>query len=215
MIDVGRRRRTVPAAPGRSRRRRRRLGRSLARRPRRPLRAVPRAAGRRARRAGRPRRLAGESPSPRRSSSTRSALSLVDDGGQPGRDRRARAAAGVRPGPPAVPRQGLARGGRRPADRAAAVGRRASPCCSCSAGAGCSAAPLDAPRHRDPVHDDRGRPRPDVRVGAVLHPLRAGRDRRRRPRPRGRRPGRRRVGAAAVPRRSPCRSPAPPSPPGW
>ena len=45
----------------------------------------------------------------------------------------------------------------------------------------------------------RGRARPDVRLGAVLHPLRAGRARRRRSRPRGRRTRRRRHRAPAVP----------------
>ena len=134
---------------------------------------------------------------------------------QPGHDRdqprhhgRARPAAGLRPRAPPVPRQGLARGHRRPADRPAAVGRRAGAAARLRS-AGPARRAVRAPRHLGPVHDDRGDPGPDVRVGAVLHPLGADRDRRRRSRPRGRRPRRRRVGAPAVPvdHGAACRAP--------
>ena len=104
----------------------------------------------------------------------------------------------VRPGPPAVPRQVAGGDGRRPADRAAAVrGRPRAAAGVRAARAARRAADAVGARHR--VHDARGGARPGVRLGAVLRPLGAGRDRGRGPRPRGRRARGRRVGAAAVP----------------
>ena len=73
---------------------------------------------------------------------------------------------------------------------------------------GVLAGPMQAAGHRHRVHDDRGDPRPDVRLRAVLRPLGPGGDRRRRSRPRGRGPGRRRDRGAGCSATSPCRSPA-------
>ena len=127
----------------------------------------------------------------------------------------ARPAARVRAGAPPVPRQVAGRGGRRPADRPAAVGRRPRRCCSCSAGAGCSAAPLDAV----------GISIPFTTIAVVLAQTfvsapffirsartgLAGVDQR----PRGRRPGRRRVRAPAVPDDHRAARRARRSPPAW
>ena len=120
------------------------------------------------------------------------------DGDQPGRHGRARVAARVRAGPPALPGKGLVEAVvdlpivLPPSVAGLALllvfGRR-----------GLLSAPFDVPRHRGAVHDHRGRHGHDLRVGAVLHPIRSDRDRRRGSRPRGRRPGGRRLGAPAVP----------------
>ena len=142
-------------------------------------------------------------------------LSLITTAVSLGPDRRARAAAGLRARPPAVPRQGLARG--RSSTCRSCCRRRSPgwPCCSSSAGAGCSATRSTSLGIAAPVHDGRGHPRPGLRVGAVLHPLGAGRHRRGRPRPRGRGPRRRRDGAAAVPAGSPCPWPRARWRPAW
>ena len=103
-----------------------------------------------------------------------------------------------RPGPTAGSAARAGRGHRRPADRPAAVGRRAGPAAGVRPArvAGRAVRRLRDLRSRS---RDRRRPGPDVRRRAVLHPLGPDRDRRRRPRPRGRRARRRRLGAAGVP----------------
>jgi len=96
------------------------------------------------------------------------------------------AAAGLCPGQAPVPWSWTGRSHRRPAAGAAAGSGRA--------GFATVARQARLPRRtagcywdRDPVHDPRGDPGPDVCLGAILHPFRAHRDRERRARPRGRR----------------------------
>ena len=185
----------------------------VARRPR--CSSVPRAAGPRPRRPVDRRRVA------RRSRSTTPVvldalwLSLVDDRDQPRRSpwRSVCRSRSSSPAGSSAARAG--RGGRRPADRPAAVGGRARAPARLRPARGSSAAPFDVLGFDDPVHDRRGDPRPDVRVGTVLRPLGADRHRGRRPRPRGRRPGGRRDRARSCSARSRSRSPARRSPPAW
>ena len=95
------------------------------------------------------------------------------DGDQPGHHCRPRPAARVRARPPPVPGQGLARGDRRPADRPAAVGRRPRPAARLRPSRAAGGA-VRVPRRLGPVHDRRGDPRPDVRVGARSSSARRG-----------------------------------------
>ena len=138
-----------------------------------PLRAVPRRCRRRPHRAV--------------ARSTASLLAVAGSAGgprgarpQPRHDRRQPRAHGRRSGcrSRSSSRAGrsAASGSSRRSSTCRSSCRRRSPgwrCCSCSAGAGCSAGPLAGRRHRHRVHDGRGDPRPDVRVGAVLRPRRA------------------------------------------
>ena len=165
--------------------------------PGRPVRPVPRAARPRPGRAGRPRWIAAGRPGLARGA--RCALAEPrDDVREPGHHGRARAAPRLRPRATAVPGTGRHRVGRRPADRAAAVGRRSRPPARLRP-ARAAVRAVRVPGHLRPVHDDRGGPRHDVRLGPVLRPVRADGHRVRRSRSRGRGPGRRRVRAAAVP----------------
>ena len=135
-----------------------------------------------------------------------------DDGGQPRPHGRLRPAPRLRPGPAAVPGLRTGRGDRRPAAGPAAVrGRPRS-----AARAGPARPPRRAARgrrDRDPLHDLRRHPGPDVRLGAVLRPVGANRDRERRARLRGRRAGRRRLGDRPSSATSPSPWPAAPSRP--
>ena len=105
-------------------------------------------------------------------------LSLIDDGSQPRPDDRPRDAARLSPGSPRLPRLEPGRDRRRPADRPAAVGRRAGPAVRLRT----PGTPRWSARgrgHQHPVHDPGRHPRPAVRRSAVLRPVGSDRHRRR------------------------------------
>ena len=121
-----------------------------------------------------------------------------DDGGQPRPHGRLRPAPGLPAGPAPVPGILAGRGDRRSASRPAAVGGRTG----AAAGPGAARLPGRTARRRrdrDSVHDLRRHPGPDLRLGALLRPVGADRDRRRRARLRGRRADRRGLGDRRLP----------------